>query len=323
MIKKIKQKKYLILFFIVTVIFVLYFSFYHNKKDYTSNFFSLDTLVNIKLSENYTSDLKDKITHYNDLFDNYNQNSTLYKLNLKKELECPKDLIEIINNTNRLSDIYGYDVDISSGALTKLWSIEYIDEYGLPTENILKEKLKTINPKNIKIENYKINLLNDAEIDLGSVAKGYILDKLYDFCIKKNLDYCIISFGSSSLLYSKSKKQFNIQIKAPYSEGVFGEVKTSFNFVSTAGTYERFSKVDNKNYHHIIDLKTGTPSKSNLTSVTVFCNNGLMSDFLSTFILLKGEENLNDYLNSDNYKVVAINNKNEVFFSEGLNFIKK
>ena len=128
MIKKIKQKKYLILLFIVTVIFICYISFYHNKKDYTSNFFSLDTLVNIKTSENYTSDLKDKITHYNSMLDNYNQNSTLYKLNLKKELHCPKDLIEVITNTNELNEIYGYDVDISSGALTKLWSIEYIEK---------------------------------------------------------------------------------------------------------------------------------------------------------------------------------------------------
>lgn len=66
-------------------------------------------------------------------------------------------------------------------------------------------------------------------------------------------------------------------------------MRPSFNkSIVTSGNYERYFVVDGKKYHHIIDLKTGYPSESEIISVTIILYYYIDGDGLSTGIYILG-----------------------------------
>lgn len=316
-------KKNITAFFLVIIAAVtLLFIFYHNKHNYTSTFFSMDTAVSLDMSSNFTGQTKKIIMDFSEKCDCMNENSELSALNQNKDMICSRELSEAIENTIALNRKFGAKVDISSGKLNLLWK-NAIDTGVLPEkEKIILCQQKT-GFENICAQNSHITLKNDISIDMGAVAKGYILDVLQNYYKNNNIDRAVVSFGSSALLYSTDKNEkFKVAVKAD-ENSIAGTVECSSCFVSSSGDYERNTEIGGKQYHHIIDLETGYPSKSGLQSVSVFCSNGLMSDFLSTLIFIDGESNLEKYLNSNEFEVVAISKKGKIYHSDSLDFKEK
>lgn len=313
------NKKIVALIMIIIFVCTLPFLFYHNKSDYTSTFFSLDTIVSIKTDSNIADTLKSEIQKFDTIYDIYSENSEIYKLNEKKQLVCSNELTDMIKKTILAQSIYGNRLDITIGNVTKLWNCS-IDNGALPDNSLIMRYLNKSGYENIDIKDNLITLKNEISLDAGSVAKGYVLDHVSDIVKKSDAEYAIISLGSSTLLYSDDEQRsFNVMIKAD-KDSIAGTVSTGPCFVSTSGDYERCVKLENISYHHILDNLTGYPADSGLSSVTVFCDNGLISDFLSTLIFIEGKENLQKHLNTDEYSIVAIDSQGKIYKSENLKF---
>ena len=317
-IKTIKKRR--TAFFLVSIVCVtLLFIFYHNKPNYTSTFFSMDTAVSLDLSSDLTQQTKKIIMDFSEKCDCMNEKSELSALNQKKDMICSKELSEAIRDTIVLNQKYGASVDISSGKLNLLWK-NAIDTGILPEkDNIIMCQKKT-GFENICIKENHITLKNDISIDMGAVAKGRILDVIHNFYRHNNIKRAVVSFGSSALLYSTDENEkFKVAVKAD-ADSIAGTVECSSCFVSSSGDYERTAEIDGKQYHHIIDLSTGYPSETGLRAVSVFCHNGLMSDFLSTLIFIDGEKNIEKYLDSDEFEVVAVSRNGVIYHSDSLDF---
>lgn len=318
--KNIKKIIPAALFIILSASALLYL-FYHNKSDYTSVFFAFDTIVSLKISDDFISETKAELMRLSDIFDNYNENSEISELNRKKELVCSEELSDIIRKTEDLSNIYGKRLDITAGELSMLWNTSLEAGY-VPPAGEIKKCLEYTGYENISADGNRITLRDGISLDLGSCAKGYALDAVMPLFEKNAPEYALVSLGSSTLLYSSDDEYiFNVAVKSSH-DTIAGTVKTEPCFVSTSGDYERFTEIDDIKYHHIIDLETGYPADSGLSSVTVFCSSGIVSDFLSTLIFLEGTENLDKHLRSDKYKIIAIDTKGKIFKSDTLEFSK-
>ncbi len=304
---------------IISLAAVMFYFRTKKPKDYSDTFFSLDTIVSLKMSENITQQTKEKIKSFDGIFDMYSEQSELYQLNQNRTLDCSYFLTDIINKTIRLNSLYGRRLDISSGKLNALWH-EAAQTNVLPDQKEIEKSLADISFENIHINENLITLENDISIDLGAVAKGYVLDTVYPSIVQSTPKYAFVSLGSSTLLYSNDADyRFNVVVKSGHDSQA-GTVVTGPCFVSTSGDYERYAEIGGVKYHHIIDLKTGFPADSGLSSVTVFCDSGLLSDFLSTLIFIEGKENLQKHLTAEKYKIVAIDTEGKVFKSESLDF---
>lgn len=306
---------------IILLICVFLISAYLNRSDkyITDNFFSMDTAVSIALSDDFKADFRNSVNDLSDKFDRYNKDSEIYSLNQKHSSALSDDTAGLISETLELNDKFGYDVNILSGNLSELWK-NALDNGTIPSDDDIKKAVDDIKSSKISASENNAVIDGNASVDFGAVAKGYALDKLYQLCEEKNLDYACISFGSSSLLYDARQKssEYTVQIKNPSGDGAACSVQTKPCFFSTSGSYERFTEVDGKSYHHILDLETGYPSENNIVSVTIFCDSGIMSDFLSTLIFIDGEENLSEYLDSDEFSTVIITADNTIYSSKSL-----
>ena len=59
--------------------------------------------------------------------------------------------------------------------------------------------------------------------------------------------------------------------------------------VSTSGDYERYVTIGKQRYGHIMNPKTGLPTQADY-SVTVIAPSAMLADWLSTAVILGGEE---------------------------------
>lgn len=69
--------------------------------------------------------------------------------------------------------------------------------------------------------------------------------------------------------------------------------------MATSGTYRKFKiDADGNRYAHIIDTKTGYPSKTNLLSISVIADNCMTADAYATAFKAMGIERVKTFLES-------------------------
>lgn len=301
---------------------VAVFFLYHSRENkiVTKQLFCMDTSVKLSADDDNIKSYAETIKELDKTLSAYDSNSEISKLNQTGKVTVSDTTAELLVKAKQLSEKYP-QVDITAGALTKLWNVTSA-EPKIPEESDIQKALTTVSSDNIMINGNEIEVLNNAEIDLGSCAKGYALDLLFDEFAKNKEKYAVVSFGSSSLLYGEKPdgKPFVTSVADPDdSNSQVLEFKTTRCFVSTSGGYERFFEVKGKKYCHIIDLDTGCPSESDLASVTVISKeNGLLTDFLSTCVFIGGTENINKYLNDNSYEIIALSKDKKIYCSESI-----
>lgn len=282
-------------------------------------FFAMDTAVSFKGSADDAQKAEEIFLELDGLFDRYSETSDVYALNQRKNTDVSGYTREIINSVCALSEKYGSDVSIFSGSITDCWNINS-ENPTVPSDEAVAEALDSMRNTSFSIETMSFADENGS-IDLGSVGKGYALDKIYG---ELGGESCYIVSANSSILLSGQKpdgREFTVSLRDPESgDGMLGTIKTGACFISTSGGYERFFEADGVRYSHIFDLSTGRPSETDLTSVTVICDSGIESDFLSTMIYTCGTQRLGEFLGNDSIKVIAVTTDREIYISGGIEF---
>lgn len=287
---------------------------YDNEGDFTSSQIIDDALELCKEFEEMLS----KSIETSDVSKINNSNGEKVEINLPT--------YEIISHSLEYSQLTNGVFDITVAPLVNLWNVTS-DNPSVPKEKDIKETLKYVDYKNI-ITNYNdlsvsLNSTN-TEIDLGAIAKGYIADWLKDSLVDSGVKSAIIDLGGNILtIGSKDDKNFKIGIKKPFADeddDIFATVEVKDKSVVTSGIYERYFKVNDNIYHHIIDTKTGYPVENDLYSVTVISDSSEDGDALSTSLLSLGSKKGIELLNTldKNIEAVFITKDYEIILTDGL-----
>lgn len=283
------------------------------------NFFAMDTAITFKGSAEDAETAENVITELDALFDRYSEKSDIYALNCRMQKEVSPYTAGIISEACSLSSQYGQDVSIFGGAITDCWNIGS-ESPKVPSETEIAAAVESLKKSSFDLD--EMSFADEfGNIDLGSVAKGYALDKVRE---ELGDDAFYIVSASSSVLLNGTKpdgEEFTVSVRDPENpDSSLGIISTEACFVSTSGGYERFFEADGKKYSHIFNLETGQPSETDLTSVTVMCDSGIKSDFLSTLIYVRGTECLEEYLSDEEFLVLAVTDDNEIYLSSGVDF---
>lgn len=147
-----------------------------------------------------------------------------------------------------------------------------------------------------------------AQIDLGGIAKGYVVDRAVSMMLERGYTYGYFSCGGSSLglLKSAGNKQkesgdpsFVLGVRAPREaaddSGIYAYIPLMNKSLSSSGDYESNYMIDGQVYCHIIDPFTGYPvnvniggTQAGICTVTLLSGSAVEDDALTTALCLMG-----------------------------------
>lgn len=283
--------------------------------------YNLSTFCSVTLYDydiDYIYEINSLLSYYDNLFDGYYRSSTddynLYNLNRASEpLVVADDLYEIIKIGYSFTNEY---FNILSFNLNELFKDAYLGN-ALPTSSEIEQALEDIRNTTIVFDDEAKSIYIDgnAKIDLGAIAKGYVLNKVYEYLQENNIKHYLIDLGSSSIgLSTKSDgSSFIVSLK---DAGV--RFTMSNCFLSTSSIYEQGIELDGVRYSHIVNPTTGE-AITNYELVCIKNDDPLVGDILATMItLIDDEEIIYDLIDEYDLELLVITSDEElVYFTDG------
>ncbi|MEM7432435.1 MAG: FAD:protein FMN transferase [Pseudomonadota bacterium] len=159
-----------------------------------------------------------------------------------------------------------------------------------------------------------------VRINLGGIAKGYVVERGIDLLKDAGVRHAVVSAGGDSRLLGDRRGQpWMVGIRDPRTDGkVAMTLPLMDEAISTSGDYERYFDEDGVRYHHIISPSTGSPA-SGVHSATVIGPDAVLTDALSTSVFVMGvDAGLRLIAALPDYESVVIDDQGRIFFSSGL-----
>jgi thiamine biosynthesis lipoprotein len=163
-------------------------------------------------------------------------------------------------------------------------------------------------------------LKEGVRINLGGIAKGYVVERGVDILRHHGVKNAIVTAGGDSrLLGDRRGRPFMVGIRDPRIDGqVAISVPLADEAISTSGDYERFFDEDGVRYHHIIQPATGVPA-GGVRSATVIGPDAVITDALSTSVFVMGvDQGLTLIGTLPDYESIVIDSEGRVYYSDGL-----
>ena len=211
--------------------------------------------------------------------------------------------------------------DLTIAPLVKLWNITG-DEPHIPSEEEIAAVLPLIDYRNVVVDedNGTVYLSHpEMQLDFGATVKGYTVQKVLELYRQSGITGGILSLGGNVAAFGEKPdgSPFRIGIRDPHGTAAdyFAVLELSEEIIATSGAYERYFEEDGKIYHHILNPQTGYPCDSDLLSVTVVSEDGLLCDYLSTLFYMLGKEAVIDHLDENSYSLIAVDQEGKIYIS--------
>ena len=235
-----------------------------------------------------------EIVRLDSVMSNFKADSDLNQLNRSAHFHpqpVPPDLYRVIAESLLYSRLSAGMFDVTVGPLVDLWKAAMRGERvpSLAEEEKLRrcvgyEKIELLPPDQIEFHSACMR------IDLGSIGKGYAVDRAVEVLRANGIRSAFIDAGGSTLYGLGSppgRAAWRVHLRDP-SNRIDPQVMLGDNSVSTSEQTPS-SLLGNDAAGHIIDPDQGAPLKTTF-AVSAVAKTGTASDALSTTLLLVGPE---------------------------------
>ena len=211
--------------------------------------------------------------------------------------------------------------DISFASIGHIWRKYSEAGKNVPNE-IIAKKISLINFQNIIIdENKKTVYLpySDMRIGLGGIGKGYAVDMVYQFFLKRGLTNFYVNGAGDLRVHSRvdAPRPWRIGIRNPLSIHQVrnvGIIQLSNGAIASSGGYIN-NVAGNTQDHHIIHPKLGR-SKTEIIGSTVLADDSTTADTTATILMNMSVIEGLSYLNKENLSGIIFSNKGMSYLSD-------
>ena len=309
-------------FLLSLISLILFTSCGNNNSIIEGKFYYFDTLVNVKLYEGDSSnklDIGNILMNYSNISDNYfhiDGYINPYDINDSHEdMKISPELYDLISTSFAMQEISNGYFNPLIGSLSKKWK-ESLKNGQILDENIIFEELEKLSSSSITLKEDNYILRNgEAELDLGAITKGYVLDKVKEYLDEKEMKCYLIDAGSSSILLGEKDSNdgyFNVSISGRNS---YLSLKDCF--IASSGTSIQGVVIDGVTYSHIVNPFTGSVI-NNYDATYVIGNSGALCDVLSTSFMMMDLDMIKELEEEYDVKALIYKNDNIYYINEGI-----
>jgi thiamine biosynthesis lipoprotein len=227
----------------------------------------------------------------------------------------------LIKESIHISKLSHGTFDISFASVGHLWREQKAQGLSLDQDTI-KAHLKFIDYNLIQIDEAKKTVYlphSQMKIGLGGLGKGYAVDQVYKYFIKKGLYNFYINGAGDIRVHSRldAPRKWRIGIRNPLSADAsksVGIIQMGEGAIASSGGYIHNVNGDKFN-HHIIHPKTGLSNREVIAS-TVIANDAITADTTATILMNMDKHEAVNYLNERNLTGL-------VFCKEGRSYLSQ
>ncbi len=305
----VQSMKKLIIITIVTPL-VLLFSGCNDRKETLISGETMGTTYHIKVvtdNAKNLSGLKAKIdqrlAQINRSMSTWLKDSEISRFNalekVGEKFEISDDFLEVMIVAQDLYRLTEGAWDCTVNPLVNLWGFGTAGgRDSIPPLEQINRLLPELGFRNIQILETRYLIKNKASttLDLGSIAKGYAVDKIAELIEQNGIKNFLIEIGGE--VYAAGTrldgKLWKIGINTPRPDApadqVYKAVAIKDRAFATSGDYRNFFEVNGKRYSHIIDPRSGYPVDNGVVSVSVIADTCTFADGLATALMVMGIE---------------------------------
>lgn len=216
--------------------------------------------------------------------------------------------------------------DITVGAFKGLWKFDDDMDGTLPDPAEIKKRLAMVAWKDIALDARRRTVFlkrKGMAITLGGIAKGFAVDKCVELLRKRGFnDFMMQAGGDMYVAGKKGTDPWTVAIRDPRGppETFFATAAIENHSFSTSGDYERGFVKDGVRYHHILDARTGHPSRAS-HQVTVRAKDAFTADAWSKVMFILGPTAAFDLIKREkltDFEVVWVDDKNQIVMTDGI-----
>ena len=240
-----------------------------------------------------------------------------------KPIKVDDELFQLIKRSLKISKLTNGAFDISYASMDKIWKFDG-SMTEMPSEESIKKSVERVGYNNIILneENKTVFLkLEGMKIGFGAIGKGYAADKAKELLQEKGVKSGIINASGDLNAWGKQPdgKDWMVAIVNPLNkEKVFSWMPIHNSAIVTSGNYEKYVTLNGELYSHIIDPRTGYPSKG-ILSVSVFTKSAELADALATSVFVMGVETGLDFINQLNHvECIIVDAKSKIITSKNI-----
>lgn len=168
-----------------------------------------------------------------------------------------------------------------------------------PTDREILQTLNGAGWKHLAMEEGKNRVglkSRRAAIDLGSIGKGFAVDRAAEALCESGIENFLIDAGGNLLGFGspigdeRPTDGWRVAIRnpdGPKEAPYFETITLRNNAAATSGNYEQFVRLDGRKVGHLFDMQSGRPANGGV-SATAVAGGAALADALSTSLFLLG-----------------------------------
>ncbi|MCL1874056.1 MAG: FAD:protein FMN transferase [Clostridiales bacterium] len=287
-----------------------------SPKFYQSQFFAMDTLVEISLYAESPSRAQAafaaaeaEFRRINDLCDRFAEKnlpdpakSDVWRINQAGGQAVPvsPDTLAMVEGALEIGLESGGAFDITVGKLMDLW--DFGGSPHKPGEAELAKALESVDYSLVRLDKQAgvVTVPDGMVLDLGGVAKGYATEQAGAMLREQGITRAIINAGGNVLAlgHKPDGSLWQVGIRHPRDQGeIAGILQLDNQAAVTSADSERFFILEGIRYHHILNPNSGQPARE-LASVTIVADTSFEAELLSTAVFVLGRKGSSSLLSA-------------------------
>lgn len=238
-----------------------------------------------------------EISRIEKMISSWDEESETFQINKNagiKPVKVSRELFNLIERCNKISDFTDGAFDISFASMDNIWKFDG-SMIEMPTDEAIKKSVAKVGYEKIILNNEDQTVfLKDRgmKISFGAIGKGYAADKAKEFLVSRQVVGGIIDAAGDLTTWGTdvSGKKWIIGVVNPSSlDKIVSWLPVVESSVATSGNYEKYVTFKGQRYSHIIDPRTGYPS-SGIRQVSIFAKDAELCDALATAVFIMGKK---------------------------------